>query len=314
MNFPSPPSTATLAAIDAGSNAIRLSVARALPNGTIRPILKERMPVRLGRPVFAAGAFDEATIAEAVRAFREFRALFLEYGVERYRAVATSATREARNREALVEAVAAATGIELEVVDGVEEARLARVAILGEFEGTAPPDLIADLGGGSLEINVLRDGAVVFDKTLPLGTVRLMEAFEGGGAIGEELARDIAAYAAREIRRETPEATPAVRGAASGGNAETLAQIFPGAREGGIRALDLASLRAELPRMLRSDPAGRIRQYDVRRDRAEVLPFAAIVLLATAERFGLDRWLVPGVGVREGVLRELAAESVHATG
>src|ERR1700752_3304412 len=97
-----------------------------------------------------------------------------EFGVARYRAVATSATREAENRDAFVRSIKRKSGITLEVISAAEESRLGREAVLAALGPEAPPRCIVDLGGGSLEISILRDHDVEQGTQLPLGSVRLM--------------------------------------------------------------------------------------------------------------------------------------------
>src|SRR4030088_3203371 len=91
-----------IAAIDAGSNAVRLAVARAYSALDIEPVFNERYPLRLGEGVFLRHRFSEETLNKSIKAFKHFKEVMDEYGVTRYRAVATSASREARNRHAFV--------------------------------------------------------------------------------------------------------------------------------------------------------------------------------------------------------------------
>src|ERR1700733_10376735 len=142
-----------LGAIDAGSNAIRVVIAELGQTELVR-VEAERLPVRLGHNAFTQGSLDDETIDGAVAAFVHFRERFDHHGVAIYRAVATSAVRNASNRDVLLHRLYHEAGIELEVIEGEEEARLVRKAVvqaLGPL-GT-PPRAIMDLGGGSLEVN-----------------------------------------------------------------------------------------------------------------------------------------------------------------
>src|ERR1019366_4869944 len=103
-----------------------------------------------------------------------------------YRAVATSATREARNQGNFMERVYEASGIRLEVIDGAEEARLVRCAVRAAVAGKLSPRLVVDLGGGSLEVNLMKSGMVEESAALPIGTVRMMETFEIAGSMSGE--------------------------------------------------------------------------------------------------------------------------------
>src|SRR6266436_1021038 len=172
-----------IAAIDAGSNAVRLSVARAYSALDIEPLLNERYSLRLGEGVFLRHRFSEDIFKKGVKAFRHFKEMMDEFGVTRYRAVATSASREARNREAFVRHIKQKAGIALEVISGTEESRLGREAAIAALGPESSPRCIADLGGGSLEINILRDHAVEQSAQLPVGTVRLMTTLNLPGVI-----------------------------------------------------------------------------------------------------------------------------------
>ena len=163
-----------IAAIDAGSNAVRLAVARAFSALDIEPLANERYSLRLGEGVFLRHRFSEEILKKSIKAFRHFQEIMEEFGVTRYRAVATSASREARNRDAFVRQIKQRAGIELEVISSAEESRLGRVAAVAALGPEAPPRCIADLGGGSLEISILRDHSVEQSAQLPVGTVRLM--------------------------------------------------------------------------------------------------------------------------------------------
>ena len=156
------------------------------------------MPVQLGHGAFTRGELDNQTIDQAVAAFVHFRERFDHLGVTLYRAVTTSAVRNASNREVLVHRIYHEAGIELDVIEGEEEARLVRKATMHAFgatPGAGTPRAILDLGGGSLEVN-LRQGSTWRGYSLPVGTVRLLETFGLDGAIGEAEAGMVRRYTA----------------------------------------------------------------------------------------------------------------------
>src|ERR1700746_3794704 len=194
-----------IAAIDAGSNAVRLSVARAYSALDIEPLQTERYPLRLGEGVFLRPHFTEDVFKKAAKAFRHLREVMDDFGVTRYRAVATSAVREARNRGAFVRAVKRKSGIALEVIGPTEESRLGREAALAALGPEAAPRCIADLGGGSLEISILRNHMVEQSAQLPVGTVRLLTTLNLSGVIrpakGEQVRRYVRALLESTIVR-----------------------------------------------------------------------------------------------------------------
>jgi exopolyphosphatase/guanosine-5'-triphosphate,3'-diphosphate pyrophosphatase len=310
--------TITLGAIDAGSNAIRVLVAELSEDGTLVRLEAERVPVRLGHGAFTRGELDDETIEGAVAAFKHFRTLFDKHGVERYRAVATSAVRAADNRDALLHRLYHEAGIELEVIDGDEEARLVRKAVVHAFAGVVPPRCIMDLGGGSLEVN-LRNGPTGQSwrgYSLPIGTVRLLETFGLGGALGDAEAGMVRRYVATVLDTVLRDGSEGRRrmstldlsvAAVCGGNAEALARIVPTDPADAARpSFELASLERVLPEILGADVEERMAKYGVRRDRAEVMGVAALVLATTARQLGIQKMIVPGVGIREAALLEMA--------
>jgi exopolyphosphatase / guanosine-5'-triphosphate,3'-diphosphate pyrophosphatase len=304
-----------LAAIDAGSNALRLVIARATSPDHLEELENERAAVRLGHQAFTRRVISNETIARAARAFRHFRRVMDHYHVTIYRAVATSAAREARNRQALIARIQRKSGIHLEVVSGEDEARLVTNAVQNAFGGVISPRLIFDLGGGSLELNFLRGGIVERRIALPLGTVRLMETYGLSGPIDEEAAEKLRLHVLA-LLRSALSAPPNLSGAvavACGGNAEALAMIAPGPRTKGIPTINLRLLRDRTWQILPLDVPRRMSTFRVRRDRAEVMGIAAVVLNTLGTWLNLRSLVVPGVGVREGILLELVAAQYSPT-
>ena len=296
-----------VAAIDAGSNAIRLVIARAVSSSNYHEIKNDRAALRLGHNVFTERELDGHTIDQAVQVFRRFKSRMNQYDVQRYRAVATSAAREARNRKTLVERIYRTSGIRLEVIDAGEEASLVQSAVLKAVDGQISPRIIVDLGGGSLQVSTMQDNEVQSSVTLSLGTVRMMEHFEIEGAMTASQIRCVREWVQVRLRRFLPPSnrrnfSPAVW---CGGNAEALQIIAPGPKVHGIPSVDLELLARKLPAITSRNVKERMETFLVRKDRAEVMAIAAIVFLTAARWWGLDRALVPGVGVKEGVLNEL---------
>jgi exopolyphosphatase / guanosine-5'-triphosphate,3'-diphosphate pyrophosphatase len=305
------PEPVQIAAIDAGSNAVRLSVARAYSALDIEPLQSERYPVRLGEGVFLRPRFSEEIFKKAVKAFRHLREVMDEFGVSSYRAVATSATREARNRRAFLRAIKRKSGITLEVISSMEESRLGREAVQAALGPETPPRCIVDLGGGSLEISILRNHNVEQAAQLPLGTVRLMTTLNLPGVIrpaqGEQVRRYVRALLESRLAPR-PYLNDGIA-VALGGNAETLAEIAPGPREHGLQTIEMSLLRERLPEILERDVRERMKLFGVRRDRADVMGIAAITFVTLGRYLNLHLFAIPGVGVREGLLQEIARDT-----
>lgn len=296
--------TTRLGAIDAGSNGIRVVIAEIDAAGEPTPIESERVSVRLGHGAFTRGELDTRNIDSAIAAFKMFRSMFDRLGVTAYRAVATSAVRNAGNRDALLHRLFHESGIELEVIDGEEEARLVRKAVVHYWRGAEPPPAILDLGGGSLEIN-LRRGSRWDGESVPVGTVRMIETFGLNGSLSDDEASMVRRYTAAVVRDVVATAATEIEVAATtGGNAEALAKILHDGTTT-IPGYALADLERALPELLRLDVEGRMAAYGVRRDRAEVIGVAALIFATVCRQLGIRRLVAPGVGIREAILLEL---------
>jgi exopolyphosphatase / guanosine-5'-triphosphate,3'-diphosphate pyrophosphatase len=300
-----------IAAIDAGSNAVRLSVARAYSALDIEPLYSERYSLRLGESVFLRHRFTEDIFKRGVKAFRHFKEVMEEFGVTRYRAVATSASREARNRKNFLREIKRKCGIDLEVISSAEESRLGREAAVAALGPESPPRCIIDLGGGSLEINILHDHTVEQCAQIPVGTVRLMTTLNIPGVIRPAQAEQVRRYVRALLESKLP-SRPNLGDSiavALGGSAETLAEIAPGPREHGVPTLQLPLLRERLQGILERDVRERMKTYAVRRDRADVMGIAAITFITLGRYLNLRTVSVPSIGIREGLLQEIAREA-----
>jgi exopolyphosphatase / guanosine-5'-triphosphate,3'-diphosphate pyrophosphatase len=299
-----------LASIDAGSNAIRLMIARATSPRHIQILETERASVRLGHNAFTRRLLDDDTISRAARAFRLFRDRMDHHHVGAYRAVGTAAAREVRNHRELIERIRRKSGLELEIIGSAEEARLVCSAVHWALGERVRPRLIFDLGGGSLEMNFFHRGVLDRRIALPLGTIRIMETYHVQGAITEDLAGRLRHHVLSLLRSAMPSPPQLQRSivVACGGNAEALVRFAPAPNFGRISAINVRLLRDQTWRLLNLDVPGRMRQFHIRQDRAEVIGIAAIIISTVAKWLGLRTMLVPGVGVREGILLDLVAQ------
>ena len=171
--------TKTVAAIDVGANSLRMVIAEVLPDGRIEVLERLQRAVRLGQDTFRRGRLGAASMRAAVAILRDYQRVLKLYRVERVRAVATSAAREASNADTFLDRIYIATGLKVEVIGTPEESRLTVSAVrqavgdaLGVSHGKA---LIADVGGGSTLLTLLEDGEIVTSQSLRLGSIRLQE-------------------------------------------------------------------------------------------------------------------------------------------
>src|SRR5579872_700906 len=166
----------TFAAVDIGSNSVRLKIAR-LQGGRLRPLHEDREVTRLGEGVFGSGFLTPDSMAETVKVLRRFHRATQQVVTDSVRVVATSALRDARNSQAFLEWVRSATGWTVEIISGLEEARLIHLGLVSNARTDNRPTLMIDLGGGSCELTVSHGGHIRDAVSLPLGAVRLTDEF-----------------------------------------------------------------------------------------------------------------------------------------
>ena len=203
-----------LAAIDVGTNAVRLELARPLPDGSLETLHQERDPVRPGEGVFATGTMSREVADRLLSTLRRYAALCRRYDAT-VRAVATSAVREARNREEIVQRVKRESGLDLEIVSGREEARLICLGVLnGRPRGAR--GLVVDIGGGSTEVATAVGEEPKELWSVALGAVRLTEIFGSSGKVSAGAARGDAQLRRGGVPRRDPRAPAARRAGRSG--------------------------------------------------------------------------------------------------
>jgi exopolyphosphatase/guanosine-5'-triphosphate,3'-diphosphate pyrophosphatase len=298
-----------LAAIDVGSNAIRMLVSRLNTGGSLETLENLRLPVRLGQDAFASGVFSEQTMQMAVDAFRRFRQVADLFEVSQARAVATSAMREAANSDLLVDRVARETGFAIELISGEEEARLIHLAVKHSVDLTGKIALLVDIGGGSVEVTLSDGENILSTESFGMGTVRLLNRLNPGNGLKiplSSLLREYAASAHRYIDREIGDNKIQLF-LGTGGNIEEMGRLRR--RLFDKRRSDLVTLD-ELTRLIEIigdlSVQERMQQLDLNPDRADVILPAMIVLQMIAQEAHAWEVLIPGVGLKDGVLLELA--------
>lgn len=294
------------ASIDVGSNASRLLIVSAEGPGRFTTVHQVRAPVRLGHSVFLTGRLDPESVEELVQVMRSFRELIDRHDVTKYRAVVTASARDAENAEEMLVQVADA-GIDLEAIDGAEEARLVKLAVEQRVPLSDKRALLCDLGGGSLELTEVNHDQMRFSTSLQIGTVRLLESFlDDGKPVTKAQDRLLSEYVERMLApvRESFIKRSYDLVLATGGNFETLAELCP-MTGAALPTIDVRKVRPLLTRMGKMKATDRRKQFGLRADRADVIVPALYVLLALADLARTDAFVAPGVGLKEGVAGEL---------
>jgi exopolyphosphatase / guanosine-5'-triphosphate,3'-diphosphate pyrophosphatase len=300
-----------LAVFDLGSTTFQLLVADAERDGSVVPILRDRVVLNLGMKLARAGGhIPDSAGVRATGTVRRFRDLAERAGAERVLPVATSALREAANREELGALLSEAAGEPVRFVDGAEEGRLTLAGVRAGVALGHEPVLLLDLGGGSLEVVVADDGRPRWSESLPLGagrlTVDVVRRDPPARSERREIRRRVSDLIAPLVERLS-EAERPVRCVVSGGTAGALARLLAARRwrevpaslnQFEIRTRELLELAQELGRV---DHERRLRLPGVDERRVELLPAGAQVLATTALSFGMPSVVLSEWGFREGV-------------
>ena len=272
----------------------------------------------MGHSAFLTGRLEGESMAAAVEAMSSFRSAFDTLGIARYRAVATSAVRESENGGELVRRIREESGIRLETITGSEEARLVWLAARGRLDLKKGTWLLADLGGGSLELSLADTEGIHWSVSHQIGTVRLLENLEDPETSPERFRKLVSEYAhVLRLPRNLVKKSELAGVVATGGNAEILAEIVSAPVDArGVRRIPIKVLR-ETARTLGSlSPQQRMERFDLRADRADVVFPAALIYERVASLANADELVIPPVG-KEGILvdlvEDLTGPAVHAT-
>ncbi len=303
-----------LAAIDIGSNAIRLVVGELDHHGDIRILKKFREPVRLGQDVFHSGQISKKTTLRALETFSGFREILKQYGVEHVRAVATSALREAQNRTEFVQEVKSATGLSIQIIDGLQEGRLIYEAVAVRVDIHDKNALLIDIGGGSVELTLSTKGSIRATQSFPLGTVRLLGQLEEQGLKEKHFSKLIEDKfePVRTFLRDSCRNRQIDVCIGTGGNFECLGKLRVALlNRNSIYSMTREELTKLSDHLLTMTTKERMQFLRLRPDRADVIVPAALVAQAVMDYVGVDILLVPDVGLREGILADLSRSIVR---
>jgi len=307
----------TFAAIDIGSNSVRLKISR-LQGGRLKEIHEDREVTRLGQGVFSGGLLAPQSMSETVQVLRRFHRAMQECGADSVRVVATAALRDARNSRAFLEWVRSTTGWTVEIISGLEEARLIHLGIISSSRVGADSALLVDLGGGSCELTLSRKGHIRETVSLPLGAVRLTGEFLKHDPPRKSELKRLRGFVAREIGKIQNRIKSARVGVviATSGTAAALAGVashlarFKGRRGPATTREMMRRIVKQISR-LPLDQRRRIPGIGPRR--AEIICAGAIVYAELLERCHLRGFRYSALGLRDGLLAQMAAEYDHST-
>lgn len=284
-----------LAAIDLGSNAIRLLI----KDNAGRKLQFVRIPLRLGIDVFGEGRISKKRESQLIRSIKAFRQLMIIYNVVDYRACATSAMRDARNGRKILRHIAENLNVDIEIISGQEEARIICDNHIEQMLKNKDSEqmenfLYVDVGGGSTEISLLAGGQIQQSVSYDAGTLRML-----AGAVSEDLLQQM-----RCDLRQMTEGCQGLRIIGSGGNINKLYRIAP-KKQVRKNVLPVSVLQKLYGQLSSLSVEERMQEFELRADRADVIVPAALLFLLVAEAVGATEIIVPTIGLADGIINEL---------
>jgi exopolyphosphatase/guanosine-5'-triphosphate,3'-diphosphate pyrophosphatase len=294
-----------LAAIDIGTSSLHLAIARPQAGGRPELLLREKVPVRLGSGTGDMKSLDPAAVDRGVEVLVAFRALADAHDADIH-AVATSAVREAENPSIFLDRARDEAGIEVDVISGMEEARLIHLGVLGAVDFTEHPYLVIDIGGGSTEFIVGHHTNLLLARSLKIGHVRLANRFFPAGVVDPDsidacrrYIRSFIAPAAITIRQQRVRQV-----AGASGTFQTIAAVSGGAEAQDPRTpIDRAAVDAAVDRILSCPTAEeRLSIPGVEPHRADTIAAGAILVQTLMDSLGLTSFVVSPDALREGLV------------
>lgn len=311
---PAPAGYQLKAVIDLGSTSVRMVVAQVQGDGRFKALESLSQSVAIGSDTFTQGRISRGTTEECVKVLRNFTSVLNEYQVDvrkDLRAVATSAVREARNRNEFLDRLFIATGINVEVIDGSEVARLTFLGIQPLLKSKKVLQkgrlMVAEVGGGSTELLGLDEGRVSFAHIYRMGSYRLRETLDGLHASDvrrmELLESEIEA-SVRQVRAAAGEGRN-LKLLLMGGDARFAARLLnAGWEDSPLCGVSVADLSALAAKVLDLGPEQIVKQHHVAYEEAQTLGPALQIHVRIAEAFRLKTVQVCKVTLRDGLLAE----------
>lgn len=313
---PDRPQVRSVAVIDIGATSIRMSVAELTSDGDFRTLDTLIQAVDLGREAFESRRLSRATIERSVSILRRFQRVLREYGIRgssNIRVVATSAVREAANRLAFSDRIYIATGLVVEIIDEAEVNRVTFMGISPHLEENpelrAARSIVVEVGGGTTELLVLRDGNMLRSDTLRLGSLRLLQSLESlnpsAGRRRQLMEYQIAKFI-DQISDSVPQ-EPDTQLIAIGGDVRFAARhLLEHWEPDTLAEVPTEALEKLTAEVLRLDEDAVVKRYGLSYIEATTVASALLVYLLLAKHFSIERLLVSDSNLREGLLNEMA--------
>ena len=283
-----------IAAIDIGSNAVRMLICYIIPAGKEYIFQKNsylRLPLRLGEDSFSNGIISEDKIKTLSEALISFKYMMRVHNVEEYQVYATSALRESLNSSIVISKVKKTTGLKINLITGLKEAKIiAKGNTLSKLDYNKTY-LYVDVGGGSTEYSILKKGANKKSKSFKFGTVRLLNKLDVSHTKNE-----IASWLTSNIDFKDK-----IKLFATGGNISKI-QSISGTKNG--KPISYISVKALLNKMIECDFKERMIKFNLNPDRADVIIPALEIFILTMESAKANKMFIPKTGLVDGMIKE----------
>ena len=285
-------------AIDIGSNAVRLLISNIIEEKDKEPLFKKsslvRVPIRLGADAFVTRIISQENTNRMIDAMTAFKLLMKINGVEKYKACATSAIREAKNGKQLVDNIFKQTQIEIDIIDGKKEAAIIFSTDLHHLIKSEQTYLYVDVGGGSTEFTLFSEGKIIKSKSFKIGTVRLIN--------NKKIENNIIFKQVQEWIEENTKNYKRISLIGSGGNINKIFKMS--GREFG-KPISYIYLNAQYQFLKQMTYKERISELSLNSDRADVIVPATKIYLSAMKWSGARKIFVPKIGLSDGIIKSL---------
>lgn len=289
------------AAIDIGSNAMRLLIMNIVEQKDLAPQFNKsaliRVPIRLGQDAFTVGEISEENISRMIDAMKAFKLLMKVYKVEKYMACATSAMREAYNGKEVVDIIKKKADIKIEIIDGKKEAAIIASSDLHQFIKTNENYLYVDVGGGSTEFSLFSNGKMIASKSFKNGTVRLLN-----NMVNEIVWQEIEKW----IKTNTENLNNIIM-IGSGGNINKTFKLSGKLQD---KPLTYKYLKTQFDYFNSLTYEQRIAELGLNTDRADVIIPALTIYLSAMKWSGANHIYVPKIGLSDGVVKAMYYKTI----
>ena len=286
------------AAIDIGSNAVRLLISNVIIEKDKEPQFRKssmiRVPIRLGADAFVSGKISSENTDRMIDAMEAFKLLMKINNVEKYKACATSAMREAENGEEITQLISKKTGVEIDIIDGKKEAAIISSTDLNELIDSDASYLYVDVGGGSTEFTIFSKGRIINSKSFKMGTVRLINNKKSENKI-----------IFKEVQKWIETNTKGLKKLSLIGSGGNINKLFKMSGRTIGKPISYIYLNAQYQFLKKMSYDDRVSELSLNPDRADVIIPATKIYLSAMKWSSARKIYVPKIGLADGIIKSL---------